>query len=472
MSALENLCRMLLNFEQSLAKRHSLQPTDHPYMPLLWLDYSAWQRTLSDSALPIVECPLSAVPQAWRECAIQVLGVHAGNCHWLLIELDGHEYHLPMLLYEDMKSALAVPWQSLEGPAQWLQNLDNLPEGNRFLRHELGLTGSIYQTMQDFNGATLVQCFELLLEHARTHWGSHGLLCLASDLLRLLVLTWLPGAYGDLGDVVGKMKKMPTPHRTQIDISKFCAHRTIAIENDLIFCHDQSLMMAIVWGTGLWSVQTVRRIAAKLNLLEPSQSPPALLGAVLPHLDKRLPIVPDLRILFNPPYTRLADYINIAYGSHALFGQADAVQPFFTARNGKEQLINHVAGFTGYQKFAHHLVPGHTNVWARCEAELGLTDYAPQLGWRSYGFGTVDRMVGHGEYLFNDHAHAGYARRELAALAVQLNMEANEMESLAVLSFRIHSLLSKAHFHPIERQACLTQVKELCSRFEQHSQSV
>ncbi len=69
-------------------------------------------------------------------------------------------------------------------------------------------------------------------------------------------------------------------------------------------------MKAITWGTGWWSVQTVRSIAQQLGINHAAYSLLALLQQVLPFIDIRLPTVPAVAQLFTSPYTRLADYIN------------------------------------------------------------------------------------------------------------------------------------------------------------------
>jgi hypothetical protein len=459
-----NLGRMLHAFERELPRWHALPEHERPYLPLLWLDHSAWQHLLNQSPLPVSVCAPSLVPPVWFRCASHLIGQDMGAVRWLRITIDEQTQHIPVLLLEDMREALARPWQDMQGLGRCLQVLATKQDG-LYLQRELGLPSSLDQALHEFSGPEMLAWMEQLVDHCRRQWAAHGLLCLASDVLRLMALCWLPGAYGDLGDVVGRLDGLPTRARVHARGEGFCAHRTVAIENDLIFCQDRELVMAITWGTALWSRQAVQRVAERLHL-DSNLSAQETLRAVLPRLDARLPAVPSLRELLGAPYTRLADYISMAYGSQSVFGHGATLQAFFKARADKQLLIDHIGGFTGYQKFAHCLVPDSAQAWAQCERQLGLAGYAPQLGWQSYGFGTIDRLVGHGQALIEGTVHTGLVRQELALMAPGMGVETSFMEPLAVLCYRLHGLLACAHFEPAKRHTCLSEAQMLCDSFE------
>ena len=202
----------------------------------------------------------------------------------------------------------------------------------------------------------------------------------------------------------------------------------------------------------------MRAIAGRLGIQPPSDNPVALLQAVLPHLDQRLPHPPELAPLLQPPWTRLADFINLAYGAPPLFHPAESLAAYSAGRRGKELLINDIGGFTGYQKAAYHLAPGNAATWALSAQRLGLGDYAPQLGWKTYGFGMIDRLVDLGQ---RQPSAAG--RAELVLMAESLRMTPAQLEPVAHLCARLHTLLERVHHQPERRPYWLAQVQELCA---------
>lgn len=455
-----NLCRLLRHHERAAAT----QPTsDQPYLPLLWLDRSAWENTVTQAALPVTEAAAQEVPPDWINAWARMSTSAADPrpaCRWLRIDDGRALHHVPVLIYEEQRAALARPWRSLEHIEPVLEPLAASPVGRQFLLAEAGMA-DIGAALRDLDGPQALRCMEILIDHSRTQWARHGLLCLASDLLRLLVLVWRPGAYADLGDVGGQLSALPSPSLLPPQTQAFCGHHTVAIENDLIFAHSAPHIQAIAWGSAWWGARTIAGVAARLGLDQAEHSAAERLVAVLPELDRRLPAVPDLRDIFAPPGTRLADYIALAYGSQPAWGYGDALRGYFAGRRDKEMLIDHIGGFTGYQKFAYHLAPGNATAWHQCAQRLGLSDYAPQLGWKSYGFGTMDRLIGLSRLLDADDT-AEPARRELAHMAASLGMSADHLEALARHACRLHDLLARAHFAPAERAGLMAQVQVLC----------
>lgn len=431
---LDNLCHLL-----------QLSATDPPgCWPVLWLDHSAWQSLQQHSALP-----LQTLPQVELQ-------------HGLRIEHPGGVRHAPVLLLEEHRAALAEPWHTIEPVTAALAALARTPAGQHFLEQELGFSDPAAAAL--LHGPQLLAYLHTLVSHAQRHWARHGLLCLASDLLRLLALAWRPGFYGDLGDVAGRLPQLPAA--ADAGPAGFCAHHTVAIENDLILASDRPTLQAITLATALWSWRSVRGIAGRLQISLPGAEPAALLRAVLPHLNQRLPQPPSLAPLLQPPWTRLADYINLAYGAAPLFHPAAALAAYSAGRRGKELLINDVGGFTGYQKAAHHLAPANAATWARCAARLGLGDYAPQLGWKTYGYGAIDRLIDAGRRLHDPSTSAPMAaatRADLDLLAETLSFSPAQLEPIALLAHQLHQQLSAAHHHPQQRAHHLAQVEALCA---------
>lgn len=449
---LNNLCHLL--------HLSSADPGGCP--PLLWLDRSAWQLLPRRSALPLQLLPAHQVPAALVESLRALRFSQPELPHWLRIEHPTGVRHAPVLLLEEHSPALAEPWQVIEPATTALAALGATPAGQRFLEQELGFSDPAAAAL--LQGPQLLAYLHTLLGHAQRHWAGHGLLCLASDLLRLLVLAWRPGVYGDLGDVAGRLPQLPTA--ADAGPAGFCAHHTVAIENDLILASDRPTLQAITLATALWSWRSVRGIAGRLQISLPDGEPSGLLQAVLPHLDQRLPQPPSLAPLLQPPWSLLADAINLAYGAAPLFHPAAALAPYSAGRRGKELLINDVGGFTGYQKAAHYLAPANAATWACCAAQLNLGDYAPQLGWKTYGFGAIDRLIDNGRRLQEPNTSAAMAaasRADLALLAESLPLSATQLEPIALLAHQLHQQLSAAHHHPQRRAHHLARVEALCA---------
>ena len=147
-----------------------------------------------------------------------------------------------------------------------------------------------------------------------------------------------------------------------------------------------------------------------------------------------------------------------------LLEQSDGT--YSAGRQGKELLINHVGGFTGYQKTAHQLAPSNAAAWASCASRYGLRAYAPQLGWKTYGFGAIDQLIDVGQRLQSQTASAtAAARAELPRLAQALAIRLDQLQPIAVFSAQLHSLLSKAHHKPQRRAQHLVQLVALCASF-------
>ena len=446
-----------------LARLAALQePSPGAMEPILWLDGSAHRALLERAPLPVCPVPDSAVPAALRHRARTLLPASPLPHPWLRLDHPTGVCHLPLRPLEALDAELARPWRSLPAAVRRLEALGQSPAGAAFLENELGWADPGAAALRQ-DPTALLAYLGTLIAHAQGQWAAHGLLCLPADLLRLLVLAWRPGAYGDLGDVAGRLRRLPSaadagPHG-------FCAHHTVAVENDLILCLDPELLQAITLATALWSWRHGRAIAQRLGLDPNPDDPAGRLRQVLPHLDRRLPQPPDLAPLLQPPWTLLADTIAIAYGAGPSFHPPAALARFTAARRGKELLINDVGGFTGYQKAAHHLMPENAATWARCDSDLGLRHYAPQLGWKTYGFGRIDRLVGLGQRLQNASgptAAAAAVHADLALLADELDWNAAALEPIARRCAQLHDLLSRAHHHPTERAHWLAQVEALC----------
>lgn len=461
---LENLHRLARLHAQEGAAAAQADPQDRPYFPLLWLDRSAWDRTLAAPVTPLEPVEASAVPAPLRAAVEAGLGPQAAAVRWLRLDAapqaTPEAVLLPVMIYEDMRPALAATWQQTDGAWTHLRALAGTAAGRDFLAREPRLPDLLQSAGAGHSGPDVAAWLALLIDHVRAHWSGHGLLCLASDLLRLQALVWRPGAYADLGDIAALLRVLPTRRRARAAQSPFCAHCTIAIENDLIFCADRALMQAVTIGTVLWGVRAIEAMAARLRLPPRPLSPPDLARAVLPALDAQMPPAPPLRPLYETPHAGLADYVNRAYGSHPLPVDPQSPQAYFSGRDAKDGLINQVGGFTGYQMFARLLAPACRTAWEEAQDDFGLRDYAPQLGWKTHGFGTLERLVGHGQRLRRGHPRLASVRRELQAMAAGLELAPQAMEPLAVRVSEVHDLLRRAHFEPARREALIAQAIE------------
>ena len=448
---------------ENLGHLLQLQPTTT--IPLIWLDQTAWEGLLQRAPLPVQACNPAALPAVCRDRARTLALPPSTTTHWLEIELPGATHHLQVLLLHELTAELEQPWLQVQPALNTLNGLATNPAAGPFLQQELGLADPAAKAL--LNGHALIRYMQTLLNHACQHWAAHGLLCLASDLLRMLALAWRPGAYGDLGDLAARLHSLPSAG--EAGLHGFWAHHTVAVENDLIVATNRTILQAITLATALWSWRCVRAIAARLGITRPNASPHEQLQAVLPYLDQRLPARPSLPALFQPPFTRLADYINLAYGAPPQFHPAAALSAYTAGRRGKELLINDVGGFTGYQKAAHHLLPNNASGAEAFVAANALRSYAPQLGWRTYGFGSIDRLIDLGQRLRNPTttaAGASATRADLALIADSLGLATARLETMAVLCHRLHGLLSQAHVNPQQRATCLAQVVQLCQQAE------
>jgi hypothetical protein len=450
--ALENLIHLLLLFERELPQWHQQPSEQQAPVPLLWLDQSAWDLLIEQAPLDVHPCSSHTIPERWQHCLTALLGESMVVCRWLQFEHTRGPLHLPVLVVEQMLTALSEPWASIQ-PALKLLKQQRLPS----------LSDPAAASL--LNGPALLAYLRSLIAHAQQHWARHGLLCLASDLLRLLALSWRPGVYGDLGDVTGRLQRLPSV--ADAGSAGFCAHHTVAVENDLIITTNANIVQAITLATALWSWGTVRGIAQRLVLDHPTPSsdPNELLQAVLPQLDQRLPSPPSLTELLQAPWTQLADFINLAYGATPVFHPATHLNRYSAGRRGKELLINDVGGFSGYQHAAHRLVPTNAEAWLACADRYGLSDYAPQLGWKTYGYGAIDRLIDLGQRLNSTPKRAESARADLALIALSLSISAKQLEPVASLSAQLHTLLSNAHHQPQQRSHWLGQVELLCKAF-------
>ena len=457
---LENVHRLARMHEQESSRPQGADPDDTPYFPLLWLDRSAWDRTLAEQVTPVEPVPGSAVPHALRLALDAGLDAHVAGVRWLRLDAAQHAAaetaYVPVLLYEEMRHALAEPWRRTELARECLRSMARTPAGQAFLAGQARLPQMIEASGADGAGPPFAAYLGVFIDHVRAAWARHGLLCLASDLLRLQALVWRPGAYVDIGDAAGLLRVLPTRRRVRAAESAFSAHCTVAIENDLVFCAERTLMQAVTLGALLWSLRTLQDMAARIGLQDPG-APPALARAVLPALDRQMPPAPDLRPLYETPRAELANYVNRAYGSQHLVGDPATLDPYFSGRQAKETLIDHVGGFTGYQLFADRLAPACRRVWQACQVEFGLLDYAPQLGWKTHGFGTLERLVVHGQRLRLGHPRLASVRRELRAMSGPLGLPAQAMEALALRVSEVHDLLRQAHFEPTRREALVAR---------------
>jgi hypothetical protein len=464
---LENLHRLARMHEQALSEQAEPQPQDRPYFPLLWLDRSAWDQTLAAQVTPLEPVPGAAVPAAIRTALADGLDAHVAAVRWLRLDAApqaaAQTVFLPVLLYEEMRHALAEPWRRTDLARERLRSMARTPAGQAFLAGQARLGDMIEAAGADGAGPQFAAYLGVFIDHVRSAWARHGLLCLASDLLRLQALVWRPGAYADIGDAAGLLQVLPTLRRVRAAESVFSAHCTVAIENDLVFCAERALMQAVTLGALIWSLRTLQATAARLGLPDPGR-PPDLARAVLPALDRRMPATPDLRPLYETPHAGLANYVNRAYGSHHLVGDPAALDPYFSGRQTKEMMIDHVGGFTGYQLFANVLAPACRQVWKSCQVEFGLLDYAPQLGWKTHGFGTLERLVGHGQRLRQGHPRLAGVRRELRAMSTALGLPAPAMEPLALRVSEVHDLLRQAHFEPARRDALVARALARCAQ--------
>lgn len=465
MRGIANLHKIAKLFSEALVGYEALPDEDQPYMPLLWMDVPAQRATLQESVIPIAMASIAEIPDALQKIAALSLKAFSCHCRWFKISLNQEACFVPVLLYEDMQPFLEAPWFDLSDLQEHCKAVWDSKGGRALLKSEVCFcddAGSISAALEKISGQDIAACLKLLTDHARTQWGAHGLLCFASDLLRLQAVLLLPGAYIDMGDVAGKMTCLPTGRRVHVKDSAFCGHQTIAIENDIFFCQSPALMKAITFGAYLWSVNTFRQIARRLGSIPHSgPSPSDIMRLVLPYIDARMPPSPDIRILLSPPFTTLANYICIAYGGRPMFEDATHLNGFFQGRVGRERLIDNVGGFTGYQKFAFYLAPRSGELWNRCAAEFGLDEYFPQLGWRAYGFGVVDALVNNAGILTRPHPLREYAVADLNRLASKFGMNAARFQRLAVFCAEVIELGRCAYFEPAKRELCRSRILKL-----------
>ena len=412
--AMQNLCHVLNLFESELSTRQEQSVQSQSCIPLLWLNQSAWSQIIKQQVMPATICDWQDVPHRWLDCLQDLLQGDCEQCRWL--HLNGH--HPPVMLVEDGISSLRQAWSCRQ------------------------------QAMDLF-----ARVFSPLVDQFRHR----------SDLLRLLVLVWKPGAYVDLGDVAGRLMMLPTAN--DAGSNGICAHHTVAIENDLIVACDKVKLMTIVLGAHLRSLTSISRIA--LNLGIHARSGLDLLQRVLPHLDHQLPTPPpDVAQLFRPPWLRLADFINLAYGASPIFNYGPDLSPFRQVSKGKELLVNDVAGFTGFQITAHRLLPANRQNWNLLEDRYGLADYAPQLGWKTYGCGTIDRIIDSGLQLNHSDCRSQKVIDEhLAVLSNIIHIPLHSMQQLAIFCANIFVHLRDAHVGSTGRQDNVLAVKRLCNDF-------
>lgn len=223
--------------------------------------------------------------------------------------------------------------------------------------------------------------------------------------------------------------------------------------------------MAIVLGAQLRSLPSISRIAQKLGIQ--SRYGLDLLQSVLPHLDYQLPNPPpDVARFFHPPWLRLADCINLAYGASPIFDYGPDLSLFMQVGKGKELLMNEVAGFTGFQITASRLLPQNQQNWDVLEDRYGSADYAPQLGWKTYGYGTIDRIIDLGLQLScADDRSQQAIHQDLAALSKIIHVPRQSMELLAIFCASIFVHLRDAHVGSTGRQEHVFAVKRLCNDF-------
>jgi hypothetical protein len=443
------------------------------------MDDSAWTSTLNGAAPMIESVRGMAVHGGLFEAAQQCLAIEAGKILWLRMDTGAGPADLPVVLYETVRPLILEAWVDIRDAVAVLQHLTQSPAGRELLGSRSRLAEWVRGLGAAGAGPDLAEYVAVLIDHARARWAGHGLLCLASDLLRLQALAWRPGAYVDVGDVAGLLAKLPSLRGVYADLTPFCAHCTVAIENDLIFCADRAVGRALMIATLLWSLQSMEQMAEKLlpapgrppasgwtgdsgmsiAMAAPSRacSPRELADAVLPAIDARMPKAPALRELFAWPHVDLANYINRAYGSSHLVGDPTTLEAYFEGRAVKEYLIDHVGGFTGYQLFAGRLAPSCRGVWQRCCSAFGLQDYAPQLGWKTHGFGTLERLVDLGRRLARTACAAPGVRRDLEAIGKGLGMSLTEISAAARRVADVYDALRQAHLDPGRRDLLVRQ---------------
>jgi len=445
-----NLWQLADRFEQAQATAGD----DTPLMPLLWLDASAWQYAANSSWLPVQVT--QAVPVPWQAACARSLGAHAKHCRWLSVNLHGRAQCVPVLVYEDMQAVLALRTEDVALADPYLRAATQTPAGWALLTQELALVPQA--PAWGCEASDVAAFYALLVDHVRQHWASHGLLCLASDIVRLQVLARWPGAYVDLGDVAGLLPTLPTARTSPNAHHVFCGHHTVAIENDLMFCREAGFVHALLLGMYGAIRRTFMGMAAKLGVATQGLGLAQVAQVVLPQLDARMPMKLDVARMFDAPHTVLLEYINMAYGAAPQFGHEAVVAPYLGARPVKGHLIDHVGGFTAYQKLAHLLMPNNAHTWAHYAPSLGLEHYAPQLGWKVQGFGTLDRFIHDGRLLRDASPLADWAHAELVRLGQGLGLEASQARTLAVFAAKAYDQMKDAYFDPTQRAQCAARL--------------
>lgn len=447
---LENVHRLARMFEQQSSSFQSMTKDELPYMPLLWLDQLALHQTLAASVCDISLIDAENVPPAWLESAQLCLAAESSKLHWLQLYADSFNeiefVFVPVLLVDELKKQLLQPWKNINPAWQHLRNLDQTWEGREFLQQTPNLAIVIQDHSMQDDAVFIFNYIWQLFEYVVKHWKKQGLLCMASDLLRLLVLVWKSGAYVDIGDIAARIKYLPTRKSARAQEHKFNAHYTIAIENDLIFCDDSSLIQAATIGVYVWSLTTIEAIThqhrtapvIKINQLE-------TLFLALNLLNQKFASVPHLADLYAVPNYQIVNYINRAYGSVHLVGDSQYLLSYFQNSNGREKLINHVAGFEGYQRLLAQMVPNCKDVWLKTAPIFGLDNYAPQLGWRTYGFGLLDQMILCGRRLGQAHPSHKKVQKELMGVSSKLGISQEQVEAAALRVWEVYELLEKAN---------------------------
>ena len=462
MQNLANLHKLAGLFNHQVSDQTELSSEDQGYLPLLWLDQSAYQALINDSVISVNQVTDRQIP-AYLLTATQIgLQNHFNHCRWLAITINQICQFVPLLVLEDMQPALDSLSQSPSGLTTYFLKLCKNPQGLALLQ-SLGLSSiaaNLDHELKTIFSQDIASYLRTLSNHAKQQWGRHGLTCLASDLLRMQVVQLLPGAYIDIGDIAERLTCLPTNRMCGISQTEFMGHQTVAIENDFFACHSPGLMQAIGFGAYLWSKSSLIRLLKGADLFKPNQQNSAqyALELGLGFIDARLPAVPDLADLLSPPYTKLANYICLAYSSQALFADAADLDQFFQGKLIKERLIDQIGGFTGYQKFAYLLAPNSARAWHQSAAELGLVDYAPQLGWKAYGFGTIDRLINHARLIQHNSSLKNYAIAELREMASYLNLDCGQLQRIAQFSATVYDLGRQAHFQPDKRDQCRTLI--------------
>jgi hypothetical protein len=447
-----NLWRLSAGFDYLEAATDA--SSNPPYMPLLWLDASAWRHVTQSSWVPVREIGL--VPAHWQAACEGRLGIHAGQCRWVSMDFLGRTHCVPVMIYEEMKSVLTLRAQDTVLAAGHLNALAQTSAGLAFLTQELSLDPAAPAWGCDVDDAA--SFYALLVDHVRQHWAGHGLLCLASDVVRLQVLSRWPGGYVDLGDVAGLLPNLPSAMTSPNAEHVFCGHHTIAIENDVMFCRDAGFVHALLLGMYGAIRQTFIGMASKLGVSTAELNLTQIAQAVLPHLDARMPRKLDVAKMFDAPYTVLLEYINMAYGAASQFGHENLVGPYLSARTVKGHLIDHVGGFVAYQKLAHQLAPDNAKNWGRYAQSLGLEHYAPQLGWKVQGFGVLDRFIHDGRLVRDGSPLSDWAGIELQRLAQSLGLNPDQAKILAVFAADAYDQMKEAYFAPEQSAASVTRL--------------